>query len=268
MQTLHPEDERARWVWSNVNVGEALPGVATPLTWSIAAAFSDVGFRRAFGALGCSVPEGVELVGRFHGRIYLNLTHFLAIAAQVPALDPKLLLELGGGVGPDALLDAPARPYDRNPAPFAVTPTPGPATTRIVLVIAPPRQNLRPPLQQLSCPILDTPNQPLALPTLSLVPFTPHLPAVDKHLLSPTAHPSLHPFLPLQAALPFKSKPKVETKRKRKSLAQTRAVVLEPEERKRVSLIALLHACPLYPSDAADQKNSVALRWTLPINKR
>jgi phosphohistidine swiveling domain-containing protein len=98
---LHPEDERARWVWSNVNVGEALPGVATPLTWSIAAAFSDLGFRRAFGALGCTVPEGVELVGRFHGRIYLNLTHFLRIAAQVPALDPKLLLELGGGGGLD-----------------------------------------------------------------------------------------------------------------------------------------------------------------------
>jgi phosphohistidine swiveling domain-containing protein len=105
---LAPEDERARWVWSNVNVGEALPGVATPLTWSIAAAFSDEGFRKAFGALGCSVPEGVELVGRFHGRIYLNLTHFLAIAAQVPALDPRLLLELGGGSGADALLDAPA----------------------------------------------------------------------------------------------------------------------------------------------------------------
>jgi phosphohistidine swiveling domain-containing protein len=107
VRPLDPGDERARWVWSNVNVGEALPGVATPLTWSIAAAFSDVGFRRAFGALGCAVPEDVELVGRFHGRIYLNLTHFLAIAAQVPAIDPKLLLELGGGVSPDALLDAP-----------------------------------------------------------------------------------------------------------------------------------------------------------------
>lgn len=93
------DGERARWVWSNVNVGEALPGVATPLTWSIAAAFSDLGFRRAFAALGCTVPDGVELVGRFDGRIYLNLTHFLRIAAQVPALDPKLMLEFGGGGG-------------------------------------------------------------------------------------------------------------------------------------------------------------------------
>ncbi|MFO0563649.1 MAG: PEP/pyruvate-binding domain-containing protein [Polyangiales bacterium] len=98
---LDPSDERAQWVWSNVNVGEALPGVATPLTWSIAAAFSELGFRRAFAALGCVVPEGAELVGRFDGRIYLNLTHFLRIASQVPALDPKMLLEFGGGSGLD-----------------------------------------------------------------------------------------------------------------------------------------------------------------------
>ena len=33
------------------------PGVATPLTWSVAGAFSEAGFRRAFAALGCSVPQ-------------------------------------------------------------------------------------------------------------------------------------------------------------------------------------------------------------------
>jgi pyruvate,water dikinase len=107
---LDSSDERAQWVWSNVNVGEALPGVATPLTWSIAAAFSDLGFRRAFAALGCVVPEGAELVGRFDGRIYLNLTHFLRIASQVPALDPKMLLELGGGSG----LDEVATQFERG----------------------------------------------------------------------------------------------------------------------------------------------------------
>lgn len=96
-------DDPATWVWSNVNVGEALPGVATPLTWSIASAFSDKGFRRAFGALGCRVPEGIELVGSFHGRIYLNLTNFMRIARQVPVFNPKMLLEFGGGGGLDAI---------------------------------------------------------------------------------------------------------------------------------------------------------------------
>ncbi len=89
--------DRAHFVWSNLNVGEALPGVATPFTWSILSGFSEQGFRRAFGALGCSVPKDAELVGSFRGRIYLNLTEFMSIASQVPGLKAKTLLSLGGG---------------------------------------------------------------------------------------------------------------------------------------------------------------------------
>lgn len=89
--------DRARTVWSNLNVGEALPGVATPLTWSVLSKFSDAGFRRAFAALGCSVPKDAELVGSFRGRIYLNMSEFTAIAGQVPGLSPRAILSLGGG---------------------------------------------------------------------------------------------------------------------------------------------------------------------------
>ncbi len=92
-----PEGGDARTVWSNVNVGEALPGVATPFTWSVAGDFSEAGFRRAFGALGCAVPKHARLVGNVHGRIYLNLSQFMRIAAQVPGLDPRTLMQLGGG---------------------------------------------------------------------------------------------------------------------------------------------------------------------------
>jgi pyruvate,water dikinase len=84
-------------------VGEALPGVATPFTWSILSGFSDLGFRRAFGALGCVVPKDAELVGNFRGRIYLNMSEFFAIGSQVPGLSPKLLLSLGGGDEADRL---------------------------------------------------------------------------------------------------------------------------------------------------------------------
>lgn len=97
--------DRSRIVWSNVNVGEALPGVATPLTWSVLSEFSDRGFRRAFGALGCKVPKDAELVQSFRGRIYLNLTEFMEIASQVPGLRPKTLLALGGG-GEASMLEA------------------------------------------------------------------------------------------------------------------------------------------------------------------
>ncbi len=98
-----PEGGGPRTVWSNVNVGEALPGVATPFTWSVAGAYSESGFRKAFGTLGCTVPKNAALVGNVHGRFYLNLTEFMRIAAQVPWLDPRTLVDLGGGSGGEAL---------------------------------------------------------------------------------------------------------------------------------------------------------------------
>jgi pyruvate,water dikinase len=98
-----PEGGEADTVWSSCNVGEALPGVATPFTWSIAGDYSESGFRKAFGTLGCTVPKNARLVGNVHGRFYLNLTEFMRIAAQVPWLDPRTLVELGGGSGGDEL---------------------------------------------------------------------------------------------------------------------------------------------------------------------
>jgi pyruvate,water dikinase len=89
--------DRRKIVWSNANVGEALPGVATPFTWSVLSQFSDLGFRRAFGAMGCTVPRDAELVGDFRGRIYINLTEFSSIMSQIPWIHPSTLVRLGGG---------------------------------------------------------------------------------------------------------------------------------------------------------------------------
>lgn len=66
----------------------------------------------------------------------------------------------------------------------------------------------------------------------------------------------------LQAALPFKTKPKVEGKRKRKTLEQKRAVVLEPEERKKVSLISQVRRALSLDWMGASCMG-VALRWGL-----
>jgi pyruvate,water dikinase len=99
----YPEGGSADSVWSRANVGEALPGAATPLTWSIARAFADKGFRQAFGALGCKVPRGAQLVANVHGRFYLHLTAFMQIAAQVPGLTPRALLEVSGGANEAAI---------------------------------------------------------------------------------------------------------------------------------------------------------------------
>lgn len=84
-------------VYTNANVGEALPGVATPMTWSVAGAFAEEGFKRAFAVLGCKVPKGTELVANVYGRFYLNLTNFSAVLGQIPWVDVETLVELGGG---------------------------------------------------------------------------------------------------------------------------------------------------------------------------
>ncbi len=99
-----PEGGHAETVWSRTNVGEALPGPATPLTWSIARAFSDRGFHEAFAALGCKVPRGASLVGNVQGRFYLNLSVFMQIAGQVPGLSPRALLTASGGAN-DAVIE-------------------------------------------------------------------------------------------------------------------------------------------------------------------
>jgi phosphohistidine swiveling domain-containing protein len=101
--TGHRGDAIENIVWSNANVGEALPGVATPMTWSVLKDFSTLGFERAFGALGLDVPEDAELVGSFHGRIYLNLTEFVSIASAIPILDPTMLYSMAGGSGASVL---------------------------------------------------------------------------------------------------------------------------------------------------------------------
>lgn len=100
-----PEGGTATTVWSSANVGEALPGVATPFTWSVASDYSESGFRKAFATLGCSVPKNTHLVASVHGRIYLNLSKFMDVAAQVPWIDPRMLVELGGGSGGDELAE-------------------------------------------------------------------------------------------------------------------------------------------------------------------
>ncbi|MEL6182141.1 MAG: PEP-utilizing enzyme, partial [Myxococcota bacterium] len=86
-----------------INVGEALPGVGTPMTWSVLRAFSRRGFETAFGALGLEVPERYALVGSFYGRVYLNLTEFASIITQIPVMRPETLLEVAGGPAIDQI---------------------------------------------------------------------------------------------------------------------------------------------------------------------
>ncbi|MEC9398991.1 MAG: PEP/pyruvate-binding domain-containing protein, partial [Myxococcota bacterium] len=106
------EEASAPTVWTNANVGEALPGVGSPMTWSIIHRFSTSGFEQAFGSLGLEVPENHQLVGSFRGRVYLNLTEFMSIASGIPILSPEVLFSVAGGGGVELVRDI----YERRSA--------------------------------------------------------------------------------------------------------------------------------------------------------
>ncbi len=66
-------------------VSEMLPGVVSPLLWTINAPMLEDAFRSLFSAIGVSnIGTGRRLVGRFRGRATLNLSALREAAASLP----------------------------------------------------------------------------------------------------------------------------------------------------------------------------------------
>jgi phosphohistidine swiveling domain-containing protein len=78
--------------WTRVNVGEAFPGVPTPLTWTWAGPASDAGVTRGWVRMGVfprsesrPSPDVAEhFVAISHGRALLNLDRLRAIGDRIP----------------------------------------------------------------------------------------------------------------------------------------------------------------------------------------
>src|ERR1700756_5124983 len=83
----HPQDS-----WTTTNVGEAVPGVQTPLGWSIWGPAGEAGLRRAFHTIGVldqhetAVPENSEerIFSLFYGRIAMHLDLLCEWADRIP----------------------------------------------------------------------------------------------------------------------------------------------------------------------------------------
>jgi rifampicin phosphotransferase len=77
---IHPDpwnDSRSGdFLWSNTNVGEAIPDVMTPATWSMVQVFLTDAMATA------SIPPYVGY-GRIGGRIYLNVSVMMTLSAAV-----------------------------------------------------------------------------------------------------------------------------------------------------------------------------------------
>lgn len=78
-------------VWSNVNTGEILPDVASPMTWSVIHGHAQEIFGGAFGALGVRL-DARSSIGLVGGRIYFNLNALRAAVAHLPGLDVTTML--------------------------------------------------------------------------------------------------------------------------------------------------------------------------------
>lgn len=63
-------------LWTRDNVGEVIPGVVTPLSWSVLEPLSNGAFRYFLHRMGVRHYPQTGLFGLFYGRVYLNLTRF------------------------------------------------------------------------------------------------------------------------------------------------------------------------------------------------
>lgn len=85
-----------RQVWSNLNAGEVLPDVASPMTWSYMEQLVQRLFRLMLARCGVDVAQ-FPLVGRVAGRIYFNLNTILGAFRSLPFLRKVDLSVVFGG---------------------------------------------------------------------------------------------------------------------------------------------------------------------------
>lgn len=86
----------ARLVWSNVNTGEVLPDVASPMTWSVTVVIITQIFEATFGRLGIHLGDA-PLMRLIAGRAYFCLNTFVGVLKSVPGFRGRDMTEVFGG---------------------------------------------------------------------------------------------------------------------------------------------------------------------------
>lgn len=81
-------------IWTDENVGEVLPEVVTPLTWSILGPMTNASFRWTLNQLGLHPPRKEKLFRLIHGKAYFNHSLFNRTLEKV----------FGGGFAPKGFL--------------------------------------------------------------------------------------------------------------------------------------------------------------------
>ncbi len=91
---LRRADETGSEIWTDDNVGEVVPGVVTPLSWSVLEPLGNGAFRRFLQRAGVRRYPPAGLFGRFYGRVYFNQSQFQRMMHR---FYPSSISQSGGG---------------------------------------------------------------------------------------------------------------------------------------------------------------------------
>lgn len=93
-ELLRRADETDSEIWTDDNVGEVVPGVVTPLTWSVLEPLGNGAFRRFLRRVGVRRYPAAGLFGRLYGHVYFNQSQFQRLMHR---FYPSYLSQIDGG---------------------------------------------------------------------------------------------------------------------------------------------------------------------------
>jgi pyruvate,water dikinase len=92
--TAHAHETRQ--TWTNLNTGEVLPDVVTPVTWSMVIPVIDEIFGKIIKGLGMDFADN-PIVGLVGGRVYFNLNTMAGMLQLIPGMSKKDITRILGG---------------------------------------------------------------------------------------------------------------------------------------------------------------------------
>lgn len=101
--TLGTTAATAQDVWGNGNLKDVIPGLLSPLTWSLVRSRLEAAMRAQYAQLAYIMPPERPLVRRFWGRAYLNIALLQQAGSHLFGVTPEeMAASLGGEVLPEA----------------------------------------------------------------------------------------------------------------------------------------------------------------------
>lgn len=88
-------------VWSNANLKDALPGILSPLGWSLTVSIVRHNLFAPHMASGYRIPPGLESIRRFSGRAYFDLTSLFWAFYDALGMSPSEFNRSMGGHQPE-----------------------------------------------------------------------------------------------------------------------------------------------------------------------